>query len=101
MRWGRAGPTRACGSRSAPGSRGRGGRGLAEIPVGDRCEDVDDELLEAIEEGLTVDAELEDAKAVASEEEDVTFVAAEVVGEGFHDESRRSASGRFAGSPGP
>lgn len=56
--------------------------GLAEVTVDERCEDVDEELLQGIEERLTVDAELADAQTVASEEEDVAFVAAELEGKG-------------------
>lgn len=60
--------------------------GLAEVTVDDRCEEVDDELLEMIQEGLRVDAELAGAHGVESEEEDIAFVAAELEGEGHPDE---------------
>lgn len=59
--------------------------GLAEVPVDDRCEDVDEALVAAIAEHLVVDAELKHAYAVESEEEDVTFIAAELEGEGHPD----------------
>ena len=52
-----------------------------EIAVDERCDRVDGAHLEAIAEGLTIAGELAAARAVASEELDVTFVAAELVGE--------------------
>ena len=58
-----------------------------QIAVDERCDGVDAALLETIVEGLTIAGELETARAVASDEHDVTFVAAELVGEGQPDEA--------------
>lgn len=61
--------------------------GLVEVRVDERCEDVPDDVLTAIEDGLHRDAALAGAHAVGSEEEDeVTFVAAELGSEGHPQE---------------
>lgn len=55
-------------------------------PVDDRCEEPNPDLVERLAEGLDVDAELEHPRQVASEEMDVVFIAAELVGEELDDE---------------
>ncbi|HVM15638.1 MAG TPA: hypothetical protein VM287_15085 [Egibacteraceae bacterium] len=57
-----------------------------EDVVDERCEEAEEELVEAISEELAVDAKLEEAHTVESEEEAVTFVAAELVGVARPDE---------------
>lgn len=58
-----------------------------EAAVDTRCEEGDSTIVEAIAERLTVEGELEAAYAVQSEDEDVTFVAAELVGADQPDEA--------------
>lgn len=58
-----------------------------EVAVDTRCEEGDATIVEAIAERLTVEGELEAAYAVRSEDEDVTFVAAELVGADQPDEA--------------
>lgn len=62
--------------------------------VVDRCEEPPELLLDRIAERLTVDAELEHARAVASDErEGLQFVAAEVIGDELDDEAPIGAWG--------
>lgn len=55
-------------------------------PVDDRCEEPSDEVIESLAERLDVEAELEHARQVRSEEEaGLVFVAAELVGDELDD----------------
>lgn len=58
--------------------------GLAQTPVDELCQDVADEVLDAIAQRLTVEATMVNAYAVDAMDEDVTFVAAELDSEEFH-----------------
>lgn len=55
-------------------------------PVDERCEEADPELVERLSEGLEVDAELDHPRQVESEELDVSFISAELVGDELDDE---------------
>lgn len=55
-------------------------------PVDDRCQEPASDLVDRLSERLDVEADLEHPRQVESEELDVAFVAAELVGEELDDE---------------